>query len=82
MIARVAMLAACVLVAVLPACTPSALSASEYGAGLTACSTAAKLRQEQGRITLEQACQESIACENELRARAARPPRDASAGCK
>lgn len=55
-----------------------------YGVALAECAATAKARQEQGLITRDQACQESIACENKVRARQnpPRPPRTASLDCK
>lgn len=55
-----------------------------YGGELAACTAAAKARQTQGVTTRDQACKESIQCENAVRARQAppRPPRTEALDCK
>ncbi len=62
-----------VLVVAVPACTPSttkrAATPAEYGAELAACSVSSTT------------CDQSIACENELRAKHKRPLRDPAKGC-
>jgi len=55
-----------------------------YGGELAACTAAAKARQTKGVITRDEACQESIQCENAVRSRQnpPRPPRTTSLDCK
>jgi hypothetical protein len=68
------------LAVLLVACTPP--KAATYGAELAACTASAKARQTQGATTDAEACQESIACENAVRARYDRPARRFALDCK
>jgi hypothetical protein len=53
-----------------------------YGGELAACTASAKARLEQGAVSQAEACQESIRCENAVRARYDRAPRRFSLDCK
>jgi hypothetical protein len=66
------------------ACEPARPVA--YGAELALCTAAADARLDAGGITKREACDDSIRCENEVRARypkngGPRPLRDIDAGC-
>jgi uncharacterized lipoprotein YbaY len=56
--------------ALLVACSSPPPKPATYGAELAACTATSS------------SCEASIACENEVRARYGRAPRDASKGCK
>ncbi len=64
------------------ACAPPPSLA--YGGELAACTATAKTRQTQGVVTRDEACAESIQCENAVRARQSppRPPRTTSLDCR
>ena len=61
----------------LVACAPP--KSATYGGALAACVAAA---EAQATVTKEQACQQSIQCEQAVRARHNRPPRVASLDCR
>lgn len=78
----IVVLAAGVAFTAVHACTPP--PHVTYGGELAACTAAAKARQAQGVTTRDEACQESIACENAVRARQnpPRPPRTEALDCR
>ncbi len=63
----------------LSACIPNTARAMTYGAELQTCTASAREKYPNDNAL---ACESSIACENDVRARYGRPLRDASKGCQ